>query len=116
MNPSIPIYPTLTPSIVDPLWFSVDKAKNEDVELVQIESAHQTWLLSVVNKINDKDIPLPIGKTATEIQEEEEEDDEEEEVNASDDSETHDEEEDDVEMVDGNNTYDRDSPLSVSTR
>ncbi|XP_050533561.1 anaphase-promoting complex subunit 15B [Daktulosphaira vitifoliae] len=113
MNPNFPIFPTMTPNIVDPLWFSVDKPKNEDAELIQIESAHQNWLLTVVNKINDKDVPLPIGKTATEIQEEEDEEDEEEEVNASDDSETHDEEEDDVEM-DGNNTYDPDS--SVSTR
>lgn len=49
------------------------------------------------------------------VQEEDDEEDEEEEVNHSDDSETHDEEDDDVEM-DVSNTFDRDSPISVSTR
>ncbi|VVC31531.1 Hypothetical protein CINCED_3A009781 [Cinara cedri] len=92
MNCGTPIFPTMTPNIVNPLWFSVDEPRNEDNELIQIESTHQAW-----------------------IQEEDEEEDEEEEVNASDDSETHDEEEDDVEM-DVTNAYDRDSPVSVSTR
>ncbi|VVC31530.1 Anaphase-promoting complex subunit 15 [Cinara cedri] len=115
MNCGTPIFPTMTPNIVNPLWFSVDEPRNEDNELIQIESTHQAWLLRVVNKFNDKEFPVPIGKTATEIQEEDEEEDEEEEVNASDDSETHDEEEDDVEM-DVTNAYDRDSPVSVSTR
>ncbi|NP_001155647.1 uncharacterized protein LOC100164994 [Acyrthosiphon pisum] len=115
MNSGIPIFPTMIPNIVNPLWFSVDEPKNEDTELIRIESIHQNWLLTLTNKINDKDFPVPIGKTATEVQDEDDEEDEEEEVNASDDSETHDEEDDDVEM-DVTNTYDRDSPISVSTR
>ncbi|XP_060866276.1 anaphase-promoting complex subunit 15 isoform X2 [Metopolophium dirhodum] len=92
MNSGIPIFPTMIPNIVNPLWFSVDEPKNEDTELIRIESIHQNW-----------------------VQDEDDEEDEEEEVNASDDSETHDEEDDDVEM-DVTNTYDRDSPISVSTR
>lgn len=116
MNFNMPIFPTMTPNAVDPLWFSVDKPKNEDTEIIQIESAHQNWLLTVVNKINDKEFPVPIGKTATEIPDDEDDEDEEEDANASDGSETHDdEEEDDIEM-DVSNSYDRDSPVSVSTR
>ncbi|KAF0752098.1 anaphase-promoting complex subunit 15 [Aphis craccivora] len=67
MNSGIPIFPTMIPNIVNPLWFSVDEPKNEDTELLRIESIHQNWLLTLTNKINDKDFPVPIGKTATEV-------------------------------------------------
>lgn len=46
MNPGIPIFPTMTPNIVNRLWFSVDEPRNEDNELIQIETAHQTWVKS----------------------------------------------------------------------
>jgi len=44
MNAGIPIFPTMFPNIVDPLWFSVDEPKNEDTELIRIESFHQNWV------------------------------------------------------------------------
>lgn len=34
----------MTPTIVNPLWFNVDEPRNEDNELIQIETAHQTWV------------------------------------------------------------------------
>jgi len=44
MNSGIPIFPTMIPNIVNPLWFSVDEPKNEDTELIRIESIHQNWV------------------------------------------------------------------------
>ncbi|XP_054272341.1 anaphase-promoting complex subunit 15B [Macrosteles quadrilineatus] len=91
---SIPLFPTLTPKIVDSLWFSIDKPRNDESELVQLEQEHQSWL----NSINQRDCELtPIGKSASECQDEEEED-EEEDDNDDDESDTHDEEDEDVEM------------------
>jgi len=52
MNPGIPIFPTMIPNIVNPLWFSVDEPKNEDTELIRIESIHQNWVkLRIFTKI-----------------------------------------------------------------
>jgi len=34
----------MIPNIVNPLWFSVDEPKNEDTELIRIESIHQNWV------------------------------------------------------------------------
>ena len=41
---SIPLFPKLTPRIVDPLWFSVDKALNDENELTQLELEHRNWV------------------------------------------------------------------------
>lgn len=41
---AIPLFPTLTPRIVDPLWFSVDKALNDETELIQLELEHRNWV------------------------------------------------------------------------
>lgn len=52
MNSGIPIFPTMIPNIVNPLWFSVDEPKNEDSELIRIESIHQNWVkLRIFTKI-----------------------------------------------------------------
>jgi len=52
MNSGIPIFPTMIPNIVNPLWFSVDEPKNEDTELIRIESIHQNWVkLRIFTKI-----------------------------------------------------------------
>jgi len=106
----------MMPNIVNRLWFSVDEPKNEETEISHIESVHQHWLLTTVDKINEKDFPLPIGKVANETQEEEDDEDEEEEVNESDGSETNDEEEDEAEMEVTTNSFERDSPAAASTR
>ncbi|XP_075228418.1 uncharacterized protein LOC142328484 [Lycorma delicatula] len=105
----IPLFPSLAPKITDPLWFSVDRPRNDESELLQLEQEHSTWLNSIGQK--DCDV-IPIGKTAFENQEEEEEDDEEEDDNDDDESDTHDEEDDDLDME---VTYERDSP-DVSIR
>lgn len=44
MNSGIPIFPTMIPNTVNQLWFSVDEPKNEETELIQIESIHQNWV------------------------------------------------------------------------
>lgn len=48
MNSGIPIFPTMIPNIVNPLWFSVDEPKNEDTELLRIESIHQNWVKLII--------------------------------------------------------------------
>lgn len=56
MDSGIPIFPTVISNTVNPLRFGVDEPKNEETELVRIE---QNWLLTAVNKLNDKDFPVP---------------------------------------------------------
>lgn len=52
MNSGIPIFPTMFPNIVNPLWFSVDEPKNEDTEITRIENIHQNWVkLRIFTKI-----------------------------------------------------------------
>ncbi|XP_039299633.1 anaphase-promoting complex subunit 15B [Nilaparvata lugens] len=105
----IPLFPTLAPKVTDPLWFNVDKPRNDETELFHLEQEHSSWLASLGQK--DCDV-IPIGKTAFENQDEEKEDDEEEDDNDETESDTHDEEDDDLDME---GTYERDSP-DVSIR
>ncbi|CAH1401710.1 unnamed protein product [Nezara viridula] len=92
---AIPLFPTLTPRIVDPLWFSVDKALNDETELIQLELEHRNWLTKISQK--DSDL-IPIGKTATEREEEEEEEEEDDDTNDDEESETQDDEDDEMEV------------------
>uniref|UniRef100_A0A1B6D2N6 Anaphase-promoting complex subunit 15 n=1 Tax=Clastoptera arizonana TaxID=38151 RepID=A0A1B6D2N6_9HEMI len=106
---SIPLFPDLTPKMIDSLWFTLDRPRNDESELLQLETQHQNWLNSIQNMDGEL---LPIGKTATESQDDEE-DEEEEEDNDDDESDTHDEEDEDVDME----SYDvSDSPAEPSVR
>ncbi|CAH0388285.1 unnamed protein product [Bemisia tabaci] len=102
---AVPLFPTLSPRVVDPLWFSVDKPKNDESDLAQQEQQHQSWM----NSIGSREAEFtPIGKTSDQPAEEEDDEEEEEEDNDDDDSETHDDDEDELEME---VTYERDSPV-----
>ena len=37
---SSPMFPSLTPRATDPLWFSVDKPRDEETELAREEAEH----------------------------------------------------------------------------
>lgn len=95
LSASTPLYPSLMPRLVDPLWFKSDVPQDENVELSKLEKEHSEWLKS----IGEKDTGLlPIGKTSPETDEDDEEDDDDDNDNDdNDDSVSHDEE-DDAEM------------------
>ena len=53
-----PLFPSLTPRLVDPLWHRVDAAKNEDAELEKLEKEQ----MNNVKAVKEKDYHLtPIG-------------------------------------------------------
>jgi hypothetical protein len=54
-----PLFPSLTPRLVDPLWHRVDVAKNEDAELEKLEKEQEAF----VKAVKEKDYHLtPIGE------------------------------------------------------
>ena len=58
LSAASPLYPSLMPRLVDPLWFKSDVPQDENVELSKVEKEHTEWLKS----IGDKEIGfLPIG-------------------------------------------------------
>jgi hypothetical protein len=58
LGASTPLFPSLMPRLVDPLWFKVDVPQDEDIELSRLEKEHQAWIKS----IGDRDSSvLPIG-------------------------------------------------------
>lgn len=95
LSAASPLYPSLMPRLVDPLWFKSDVPQDENVELSKVEKEHAEWLKS----IGDKEIGfLPIGKTGQdESEEDDEEEDDDNDNDDNDDSVSHDEE-DDAEM------------------
>lgn len=36
--------PSLLPKVADPLWFSVDRPCDDDVELTKLEEEHKQWV------------------------------------------------------------------------
>uniref|UniRef100_A0A0A9W024 Protein HSPC020 n=1 Tax=Lygus hesperus TaxID=30085 RepID=A0A0A9W024_LYGHE len=101
---SIPLFPNLTPRIVDPLWFNIDRPTCDETELIQLEHEHKSWL----SKISQKDSDInPIGKTATEREDDDEEEEDEDDSNDDEESESQDEEDEDMEV---DVSYDRGDP------
>jgi len=90
-----PLYPSLMPRLVDPLWFKSDVPQDENVELSKVEKEHSDWLKS----IGEKEIGFPpIGKNGNDEEtDEDEEEDDDNDNDDNDDSVSHDEE-DDAEM------------------
>ena len=62
MNASNPLFPSLTPRLVDPQWFKVDAPKDEDSELAKLEKEHAASLKAIAEK--DMAV-LPIGMNRT---------------------------------------------------
>ena len=58
LSSSNPLFPSLMPRLVDPLWFKSDVPEDENIELSKMEKEHSEWLKS----IGEKDTNLiPIG-------------------------------------------------------
>ncbi|KAK3866850.1 hypothetical protein Pmani_024979 [Petrolisthes manimaculis] len=91
-----PIYPTLTPRVVDPAWFQVDRPVDLDQELKEQEQLYQAQVQAIQQKGSEI---LPIGKSATE-QYSEDEDDDNDDYDDDDDNDDDEEEDDDSEMND----------------
>ncbi|KAK3740975.1 hypothetical protein RRG08_005666 [Elysia crispata] len=72
---SNPYFPSTLPKVGDPLWFNVDKPRDDENELSHLEKKHQAWMDAIAQK--DSNI-VPIGKSSEHLEEEEEEEDEEE--------------------------------------
>lgn len=45
-----PAFPGLVPKVIDPQWFSVDKACDDEFELNQLEKEHQNWVKYLLHK------------------------------------------------------------------
>ncbi|CAL4195333.1 unnamed protein product, partial [Meganyctiphanes norvegica] len=90
------IFPSLTPRLVDPAWFDVDKPVDLAQELKEQEQIYQNQILEIQQKGNQI---LPIGKSATEQYSEEEDDDDNDDYD-DDDNDDDEEEDDDSEMND----------------
>ena len=75
-----PMFPSLTPRLTDPLWFTVDKPVDEETELSR-EEAEQTQALEKISK-QGSDL-TPIGKNGNDQIEDNEEEEDEDEGNHS---------------------------------
>lgn len=91
-----PLYPTLTPLLVDPAWFLVDKPVDLDKELKDQEQKYQIQIQGIQQKGTDIH---PIGKNTSEPYSEDEEDDDNYDDD-DDDNDDDEEEDDDSEMND----------------
>ena len=58
LGASNPLFPSLMPRLVDPLWLKTDVPQDENQELKKLETDHVMWLRS----LGEKDLNLlPIG-------------------------------------------------------
>jgi len=90
------IFPSLTPRLVDPAWFDVDKPVDLAQELKEQEQICSNQILEIQQKGSNIH---PIGKSATEQCSEEEDDDDNDDYD-DDDNDDDEEEDDDSEMND----------------
>lgn len=91
-----PLFPNLTPRLVDQTWFNVDKPMDLGQELKEQEQQYQIHLQEIQQKGNSI---LPIGKTAADPYSEEEEEDNDDDYD-DDDNDDDEDEDDDSEMND----------------
>ena len=72
ISASNPLFPELTPRLVDPLWFKVDPQQDENAELTKLEKEHS----EILKSIGERDTALlPIGKTSETDEDSEDDDD-----------------------------------------
>ena len=103
-----PLFPSLLPRQVDPLWHRVDVPKDEDAELAKLEKDYETWMKSYTKR----SLQPPIGTQNQEALDDEEigeEDDDDDDRDNEDDSDSR-VDEDDVEM---DMNFGQDSPVNV---
>ncbi|KAL7632450.1 UNVERIFIED_CONTAM: hypothetical protein RMT77_017226 [Armadillidium vulgare] len=91
-----PLFPNLTPSLLDPAWIDIDRAVDLNQELRNQELGYHSQLEVIAMK--GKDI-IPIGNNASEQTSEDEEDGNDDDYDDDDDNDDE-EEEDDSEMND----------------
>ena len=103
-----PLFPSLLPTPVDPLWHKVDVPKDEDAELARLEKEYEQTMKNLTKKSHQP----PIGTANQEPQDDEDMEDEDEDDNDNDDNEDSDsrEEDDDVEM---DMNFGQESPVNV---
>ena len=102
-----PLFPSLMPRQVDPLWHEVDVPKDEDAELTKLEKDHEAYMKSYTKR----SLQPPIGTQSQEAlddDEMEEEDDDDDHDNEEDSDSRVDE--DDVEM---DMNFGQESPVNV---
>ncbi|XP_059085193.1 anaphase-promoting complex subunit 15B-like [Tigriopus californicus] len=91
---NVNIMPIQRPRMVDPIWHSVDLARNEDADLAILEQENKERFKKF--KTNYSDIP-PIGRSSQEPMdddEDEDDDDDDNDDNDDNDSDSHEDEED----------------------
>lgn len=42
----IPLFPSLNPTFIDPIWFNVDQPINDEEEVTKLEQEHQIWVIA----------------------------------------------------------------------
>lgn len=46
---NVPAFPSLTPRVSEPHWFSVDRPCDDESDLTQMEKEHQQWVNNYFN-------------------------------------------------------------------